>query len=470
MRNSLDLPRSSPRDMGVVRSDMEMEEIIARLEAEEAAQSRFERNLATIPAQILDAKEKRARRFIDSNSLVLDPVHEVRLHALATTWQEAEKKIFLEKYLAFPKNFRKIATYLPHKTPNDCSEHYYRVKKELDLKNMLRDVALKKKAKAAESQAMKSAKAAAPKGALIGRRRGSNDDGLPGEEEKPKSSQAKKKKAFTEEDKQVFLNAMKEHGKNWKELSKQLGYSYAELRSLYTTWKDMIDPMLNAVARQKKRREKELKGELSALQEGAAAAVVSPTGRVLRRDSSDDVQRRAAAVVKQEAGRLEIPPAAMPPAPPAAAVPAAAVPAATAVVLAANAAPMPSVLTAAVPVPAVPALAPVAAMPAVVVMPAAPVAAMPAAPIAVPVAPVAPAAMPAVQAAPVAPAAAVLPAAAPAAALVPGVLAAPVAAASAATATALEAQVKKETVKIEPPAPSVAAGAESKSGAREEEV
>ncbi len=97
LRNSLDVPRSSPRDMGVVRSDMEMEEIIARLEAEEAAQSRFERNLATIPAQILDAKEKRARRFIDSNSLVLDPVHEVRLHALATTWQEAEKKIFLEK-------------------------------------------------------------------------------------------------------------------------------------------------------------------------------------------------------------------------------------------------------------------------------------------------------------------------------------------------------------------------------------
>ena len=70
---------------------------------------------------------------------------------------------------------------------------------------------------------------------------------------------------------------MKEHGKDWKKLQKALGYSYAELRGLYTTWKDMIDPMLNAVAREKKRknaaaREEREQAEAEAQKAGNIAA------------------------------------------------------------------------------------------------------------------------------------------------------------------------------------------------------
>jgi len=297
-------PRSSPREMGVVRSDQDMEEIIAKIEADEAQAQRFERNLAVIPAMILDSKEKIARRFIDNNSLVEDPVHENRLHALVNTWQESEKKIFLEKFLAFPKNFRKISTYLPYKSPNECSEHYYMVKKQLDLKNLVKENNVKKKAKAAE-MAQQKAKGAA-KGSLIAKRRNSEDEGCQDGEGKKPQKEVKRAKTWTEEDKQKFINAMKEHGKDWKKLNKALGYSYAELRGLYTTWKDMIDPMLNAVARERKRKaaaEREIRAEAAALkdeQEFMSGAPVEENAERMTRGAKmeEEAQEEGAAVVQ----------------------------------------------------------------------------------------------------------------------------------------------------------------------------
>ena len=250
--------------MGVIRSDHDMEAIIAKLEADEQARTRFERNLAVIPALILDAKERIARRFIDNNSLVEDPVHATRLHTLVNTWRESEKKLFLEKFLSFPKNFRKIASYLPYKSVNDCVEYYYRTKKQMNYKDLVKEQNAQKKKKAQEAQAKK--------GSLLAKRRNSEDDGH-AEGAKP----VKRAKTWTEDDKQKFIAAMKEHGKDWKKLQKALGYSYAELRGLYTTWKDMIDPMLNAVAREKKRknaaaREEREQAEAEAQKAGNIAA------------------------------------------------------------------------------------------------------------------------------------------------------------------------------------------------------
>ena len=47
--------------------------------------------------------------------------------------------MFLEKYLQFPKRFRKIAEYLPNKTTGDVIAFYYLNKRALNLKKKLRE-------------------------------------------------------------------------------------------------------------------------------------------------------------------------------------------------------------------------------------------------------------------------------------------------------------------------------------------
>lgn len=51
-------------------------------------------------------------------------------------WTEEEQRIFVDKFLAYPKNFRKIASYLLHKRTPDCVAFYYRNKKRLRLKQL----------------------------------------------------------------------------------------------------------------------------------------------------------------------------------------------------------------------------------------------------------------------------------------------------------------------------------------------
>ncbi|ORX74916.1 hypothetical protein DL89DRAFT_215598, partial [Linderina pennispora] len=49
-------------------------------------------------------------------------------------WTQAEVSAFVAAYLAHPKQFGKIASYIPHKSMNDCVLFYYRNKKPLRLK------------------------------------------------------------------------------------------------------------------------------------------------------------------------------------------------------------------------------------------------------------------------------------------------------------------------------------------------
>jgi len=135
----------SPRDTGVARSDIEFNEIIHQLEEDERTRRRFEFNLARIPQMIVDPLQREANRFISKNALVEDPVHETRIFSIMDIWNEQERKQFFDKYMAFPKNFRKIAGSLPYKNTQDCIRFYYRYKKELDLKTKLKQHQLKKR-------------------------------------------------------------------------------------------------------------------------------------------------------------------------------------------------------------------------------------------------------------------------------------------------------------------------------------
>ena len=50
-----------------------------------------------------------------------------------------EKCIFLDKFLQYPKNFRKIASFLRRKNTNDVVEFYYDSKQFINYKGLLKE-------------------------------------------------------------------------------------------------------------------------------------------------------------------------------------------------------------------------------------------------------------------------------------------------------------------------------------------
>ena len=55
-------------------------------------------------------------------------------------WSDAEKLIFMDKFMQFPKDFTRIAGFLPNKTPNDCVAFYYDSKQVAGYKHRLKAV------------------------------------------------------------------------------------------------------------------------------------------------------------------------------------------------------------------------------------------------------------------------------------------------------------------------------------------
>lgn len=79
-----------------------------------------------MPALILDEREKNASRFISCNGLVEDSCALEKERAMVNPWMPEEREIFMDKLAAFGKDFRRIASFLDHKTTADCVEFYYK--------------------------------------------------------------------------------------------------------------------------------------------------------------------------------------------------------------------------------------------------------------------------------------------------------------------------------------------------------
>lgn len=54
-------------------------------------------------------------------------------------WTDVEKCIFLDRFLQYPKNFRKIASYLKNKTTQDVIAFYYDSKKSINYKALVKE-------------------------------------------------------------------------------------------------------------------------------------------------------------------------------------------------------------------------------------------------------------------------------------------------------------------------------------------
>eukprot|EP00899_Mesostigma_viride_P001405 jgi/Mesvir1/11265/Mv01065-RA.2 len=105
---------------GSVRSDYEEAQVLNYLQEAERLKT-----LVRIPPMILDEREKAARAFPSRNGLVEDPVADYEAAKLVRPWSEAERRIFVDKFLIYNKNFRKIARHLEGRTTQDCVRFYY---------------------------------------------------------------------------------------------------------------------------------------------------------------------------------------------------------------------------------------------------------------------------------------------------------------------------------------------------------
>lgn len=161
--------RSSRRVGGgdVVRSEAEMNQILLSLLEQERDNpaTRWMATLAVTPRmRASDPRHIFEDVFVDNNGLLPQNYYQERpgrqqpdgdaataatsntSHPESTVvhvngmvvWTEAEQRVFVDKFLAYPKNFRKIASYLPFKRTADCVAFYYRSKKRLRLKQLRR--------------------------------------------------------------------------------------------------------------------------------------------------------------------------------------------------------------------------------------------------------------------------------------------------------------------------------------------
>ena len=125
--------RRSTAITDAVRSDFEMEQIIASLGNDDATDPNHlsVRNLAKVPDMISVVNGKVDYLFDDTADRVENPSEYFASDTGIGDWTEAEKKIYLDKFAAHPKQFGIIADALPNKTAGQCVDYYYLHKKRL---------------------------------------------------------------------------------------------------------------------------------------------------------------------------------------------------------------------------------------------------------------------------------------------------------------------------------------------------
>ena len=92
----LRVSRVDQRGFGVVRSDLELSQVMCEFFEQEEAPARSRRTHALIPAMVLGGPEERLA-FYSTNGLIQDPMAVYRASKITNVWADGEKTIFREK-------------------------------------------------------------------------------------------------------------------------------------------------------------------------------------------------------------------------------------------------------------------------------------------------------------------------------------------------------------------------------------
>lgn len=124
----------------------EHERLVSEVLASSAKEARFERGAVDdkdlpvpLPISVLAQEDARLRESLLSCRVVLDPFEEETCFSKCRQWSDLEKCIFLDKFLQYPKNFRKISAFISRKRARDCARLYYDSKYSVDYKALLRE-------------------------------------------------------------------------------------------------------------------------------------------------------------------------------------------------------------------------------------------------------------------------------------------------------------------------------------------
>lgn len=98
-----------------------------------------------MPALILDETDKRHSQFTTVNGLIDDPFLIEKEKALINPWTDEEKMVFLEMLGTYGKDFRKVSSFLHHKTTADCVGFYYKNHKSESFEHVRKILKFKKK-------------------------------------------------------------------------------------------------------------------------------------------------------------------------------------------------------------------------------------------------------------------------------------------------------------------------------------
>ncbi|KAH6917942.1 hypothetical protein BKA70DRAFT_4748 [Coprinopsis sp. MPI-PUGE-AT-0042] len=133
-----------------VRSDLEMEQVIASLGVDDLTDPSYlsSRNSAIIPDMVAVTEGEVDYLFDDTNHLVEDPEEYYGPHTGIDDWTEEEKRVFIDRFAMYPKQFGLIADHIPHKTAAQCVDYYYLHKKRIiDFRKVVSQLAPNKRKK-----------------------------------------------------------------------------------------------------------------------------------------------------------------------------------------------------------------------------------------------------------------------------------------------------------------------------------
>lgn len=128
---------------GVANGSAELDAMLADIEAEGGTPGLKEiwsRTLATVPDCDVGI-----RNFDCTSTLVENPIESLSSSRCINPWMLHEIVIFLEKFTTFPKNFKKIAGFLGHKSTQECARFYFDNKLHLGLKQLVKEASTLKR-------------------------------------------------------------------------------------------------------------------------------------------------------------------------------------------------------------------------------------------------------------------------------------------------------------------------------------
>uniref|UniRef100_K3XAE4 SANT domain-containing protein n=1 Tax=Globisporangium ultimum (strain ATCC 200006 / CBS 805.95 / DAOM BR144) TaxID=431595 RepID=K3XAE4_GLOUD len=138
------------------KSDLEkLEQAKAQAIADQEVRKKRLKNALTtiVPDMIISHEEREARYFVRfgngqscmTNGVAYDWRKREKAEMLVNPWNDLEKCIYIDKFLQYPKNFARISSFLSNKNTGDVIAFYYRTKKIVDYKALLREQQLRRR-------------------------------------------------------------------------------------------------------------------------------------------------------------------------------------------------------------------------------------------------------------------------------------------------------------------------------------